>query len=525
MKTSFYFKLIACTFLFCIRMFAGKNEVYSQSINFNGLYSDSSFSSSFTSTIEMNTKMYSVGVVSSISGSGKKGYFIATDKFGNSLFKKKFKSPDTGYNSIAFSDLVQGGDYFYITGTLYKLDTTRERGYTVDPIVLKYDTLGNLIWYKSLDISSRYFYDLPKITYHLGRIRIVSSIVFEGPFLFDIKFRNIYLVFDTNGNYLDSEIYWNFGNYPFEFITDNIPLENGKMILTGFRSFSKPQYRDNGLVFKVDSLGRTIWQKYYGDTAIKHHLISAVKLKDGNVLACGYKARITDSTGLNKHYDAWLVKLNPINGDTIWTKTVKSFYYSSASMIFELNSGDLILAGGKVEVGRYDPVAEIMRTDHQGNLLWTKRYDWGTDSIALKTTFETVYSIIQTENGGLVLSGNAQGINPIVQQSGWLLKLDSNGCLVAGCGSVGIVEYEVFSSLTFKAYPNPAQDRVQLAGELQDGDVVTLYDFTGKILHQQVINSSEIPEIAVSEYANGIYLLSLYRSGYNKATQKLVIAR
>ena len=167
-----------------------------------------------------------------------------------------------------------------------------------------------------------------------------------------------------------------------------------------------------------------------------------------------------------------------------------------------------------------------MRLDSNGNKLWVKRYGWPADTITTQPSGENIYDFIKTSDGGYMIVGDARGYNtPTPQQSGWLLKLDSNGCLVAGCGSVGLVEYEVFSSLTFKAYPNPAQDRVQLAGELQDGDVITLYDFTGKILYQQVINSSEMPEIAVSEYANGIYLLSLYRSGYNKATQKLVIAR
>ncbi len=500
-------------------------EAFSQLITFNNLYSDSNISLSFQSTTEVNSKLYSVGVVSTNPYIGIRGLFLVTDKSGNILLKKKLNLIDSGFYNFGFTDIIKGGDYFYISGTIYKPDFTQFRGYTIDPILAKYDTIGNLIWYKTYDFGSRYVLDLPNLTFVNGRINMVYNIVYDSQIIFDTRFRAAYLSIDTNGILQNSQSFNQVFSNRFEGFLDILLNNNNEMILTGFKSIDGSGASHDGYMVKVDSVGSIIWQKYYGQVGLKEHLNNSTYLKDGNILACGLKASSIDTNGfLNKTY-TWLVKLDPFDGDTIWTKTVNSFYYSAGSKVFELKNGDLIIFDGEIEFNTPKQYAQFMRLDSQGNLLWTKRYDWYNDSIAVNTTTERIYDFIQTSDGGYLIVGDAVHNTPNFQQSAWLLKLDSNGCLVAGCGSVGIVEYEVFNTLTFKAYPNPAQDEVTISGELQDGDVITFFDFTGKLLEQRIINLSEIPTFDVSNYANGIYLLQLYRSGYKSATQKFVIAK
>ena len=431
------------------------------------------------------------------------------------------------HNPLILTKIVNIDNYFYASEIIGKLESNVAFGYTYDPILIKYDTLGNLIWYRNDYRSTNHlFYNSYDLKYLNENLIHVGNTLYIDTQANPKGVNSVIILMDTSGNVIKQQEFDFSISDKFETARDFEPLPNGNFLLTGQLSNNGNGGKRNGFLSKLDSAGNVIWFKSYGEQGRLEDLNSVIVIADGNYLACGWRARDENPTGEQAAWDAWLVKVNPLIGDTIWTKTVNGAFFNAGIKVFKLANKDLILGG---EGGNADSAisdAQIIRLDSNGNKLWVKRYGWPADTITTQPSGENIYDFIKTSDGGYIIVGDARGYNtPTPQQSGWLLKLDSNGCLVAGCGSVGLVEYEVFSSLTFKAYPNPAQDQVQLAGELQDGDVITLYDFTGKILYQQVINSSEIPEIAVSEYANGIYLLSLYRSGYNKATQKLVIAR
>ncbi len=481
----------------------------------------------FKNSLEINNKYYTVGGLLDYTTFSKDGYIVCVDKNGTEIFSKQQKDVDSLDNPLILSNIVNIDNYLFASGIVGKLDSNVAFGYTYDPILIKYDTLGNVIWtrkdYRTSNRLFNYSYDLKFLNqnlYHIGNTLYVDAQANPK------SVNSVIILMDTSGNVIKQQEFDFSISDKFETARDFAPLPSGEFLLSGQLSNNGNGGKRNGFLSKLDSAGNVIWFKSYGEVGRLDDLNSVTVLADGNYLACGWRARDENPTGEQSAWDAWLVKVNPLNGDTIWTKTVNAAYYNYFIKTFEQPNGDLITAGGGGYADSANADAQIMRLDSLGNKLWVKRYGWPFDTITFNTSAENIYDFIQTSDGGYMIVGDARRYNtPTPQQSGWLLKLDSNGCLLAGCGSVGLVEYEVFSTLTFKAYPNPAQDRVQLAGELQDGDVITLYDFTGKILHHQVINSSEIPEIAVSEYANGIYLLSLYRSGYNKATQKLVIAR
>ena len=483
--------------------------------------------SNFYSSKELNNNFYSVGWLLNYSNFTDRGYFVKTDKNGNEIFKTYLQEGDSLSTTLLFKQIVAKDDYLYASGIVILNDTSYQRGYSRDPILVKYDTLGNVIWYrKDYRAPLRHYFYSNSLTIVGNQLINVGDNIKENTQGQTIG-QNIYIFWmDTFGNVMQQkELDFSISD-KFETARNFQPLDDGGFLLTGQLSNNGNGSQRNGFMARMDSAGNTIWFKSYGDVGRLDDLYSASKLEDGNYLASGWRARDEDLIGVNSAWDAWLVKVNPLNGDTIWTKTVNAAYANYFLKTFEQSNGDLIIGGGGGNADSANADAQIMRLDSLGNKIWVKRYGWPFDKITYDVSRENIYDFIQTSDGGYMIVGDGRGYNtPTPQQSGWLLKLDSNGCLVAGCGSVGMVEFEVFKALTFTAYPNPAQNEVSISGELQDGDVITFFDFTGKLLEQRSINSSELPTFDVSNYANGIYLLQLYRSGYNKTMQKLMIAR
>jgi len=112
-------------------------------------------------------------------------------------------------------------------------------------------------------------------------------------------------------------------------------------------------------LFKVDSLGNYQWNRTFGGSGVEQGY-SVVQTSDSGYAICGY---------------------------------TNSFGY-----------------------GGYD--AYVIRTDKNGDTLWTRTY--GT------TDWDFVYSIKQTTDSGFVLAGNSYGDTAGISQS-WVLKLSPNG--------------------------------------------------------------------------------------------------
>ena len=53
------------------------------------------------------------------------------------------------HNPLILTKIVNIDNYFYASEIIGKLESNVAFGYTYDPILIKYDTLGNLIWYRN----------------------------------------------------------------------------------------------------------------------------------------------------------------------------------------------------------------------------------------------------------------------------------------------------------------------------------------------------------------------------------------
>ena len=100
------------------------------------------------------------------------------------------------------------------------------------------------------------------------------------------------------------------------------------------------------------------------------------KLTDGNILEVGIKSPTTQD------YALFAIKLNPINGDTIWSKSInKSHYIFSNICADELTNGDIIIVANiKDSISTIDtPKVAIVSLNNAGNLNWSKIYFYPTN--------------------------------------------------------------------------------------------------------------------------------------------------
>jgi hypothetical protein len=195
--------------------------------------------------------------------------------------------------------------------------------------------------------------------------------------------------------------YWR-GNFESAWSIEE--LAGGGYIVAG-RTQVLPNANPDVYILRTDANGDTLWTRRYGWDLIDEPN-QVRETSDGNYIVVGKTQAILDST-----YYVLLLKIAP-TGDTLWTRTYgQGYWYSYGLSVAEVSSGGYILAGG---VGTYSHSTQafLIRTDADGDTLWTKLH--GT------INQEEIWSIQETYDGGFIGSGG-------VSQDFYLLRTDANG--------------------------------------------------------------------------------------------------
>ncbi|MCE9538265.1 MAG: hypothetical protein K8R85_03485, partial [Bacteroidetes bacterium] len=165
---------------------------------------------------------------------------------------------------------------------------------------------------------------------------------------------------------------------------------DGGFIITG-GSFNG-MFKDVCLV-KTNSYGDTIWTKIYQriDAGYLSAEGSAVlQTTDGGFIISGYTNNFSNG---NYNYDVYLIKTTS-NGDTLWTKTFGGSGNDFGYSIQQTIDGGYVITGVTNSFNSANN-AYLIKTDTNGNLLWSKTYEGGI----------SVFSVEQTLQGGFIIAG------------------------------------------------------------------------------------------------------------------------
>jgi hypothetical protein len=189
--------------------------------------------------------------------------------------------------------------------------------------------------------------------------------------------------------------------------------DSGYVMIGKTNSFGGGGY--DGLLTKINKRGNVVWSKTVGGSG-NDELSSINRTSDNGFIVCGATRSFGNAAG-----DAWLIKLDAA-GTIQWSKK-----YGDGNSDGQLGTNAVQLSdGGYAMCGIYrwangsGGVAQsfVVRTDGQGNVLWSKQY-------TLIGASDDAYGIFEDGNS-LLVGGIYNGGSTYMD--GYLMKLDkSNG--------------------------------------------------------------------------------------------------
>ena len=152
----------------------------------------------------------------------------------------------------------------------------------------------------------------------------------------------------------------------------------------------------------------TLWTRTFGGTGTDNAACVRPTL-DGNYVVAG----TTQSFGAD---DIYLIKINP-QGDTLWTRVLDFGNIEQANSVWPTPDGGYLIAGSILYMDMGNQALLLVKTNGQGDTLWTRAYSAGW------TNYATVVKPIP--GGGYIVAGAASAATG--DNDMYLLKINSSG--------------------------------------------------------------------------------------------------
>jgi hypothetical protein len=368
-----------------------------------------------------------------------------------------------------------------------------------DVYLIKTDTHGDTLWTRTFGGTGRDYGFSVQQTADDGFI-IAGSTHSYGAGLDDV-----YLVkTDADGDTIWTRTYG--GSTIDEGWSVQQTADSGYIIAGCTKSFGAGWY--DVYVIKTDSRGDTLWTRTYGGASDEGGY-SIRQTADGGYIVAGE----TQSFG-SGGTDVYLVRTNG-DGDTVWTRTFGGTSIECGFSVQQTVDGGYIVAGETRSQGAGASDVYLIRTDANGDTLWTKvfgdsSYDWAG-------------SVQQTPDGGYIVAGLTESYGAGGRDF-YLIKTDS-------LGRTAVEEPKVTptrpSALSLTCEPNPCRGTTRISFKPQASSpkllTLRLYDTQGcMVLSHQVSTSSFL--LSTSDLPSGIYLARL-DYGTQHASARLILQR
>lgn len=208
---------------------------------------------------------------------------------------------------------------------------------------------------------------------------------------------------DSNGDTLWTKTYGG----PSDEIGYSVRLTmDGGFIIAGFTESYGAGNQDVYLI-KTDAEGNAIWSETYGDAGLNYGK-SVASTTDGGYIVVGRTHAPKES------YVLYMIKTDS-EGDTIWTKTYAGV---EGNYVVQTTDGGYIVVGN-TEYQAGDSDAWLLKTDSLGDTLWVKTYGG--------SGYDLGYSVQQTTDGGYIITGESRSYGTSGTGDVWLIKTDTVG--------------------------------------------------------------------------------------------------
>ncbi|KGE85161.1 hypothetical protein IX84_29215 [Phaeodactylibacter xiamenensis] len=324
-------------------------------------------------------------------------------------------------------------------------------------------------------------------------------------------------------------------------------------------------------VMALDLEGNILWERFYaGEYGLIRSRDLAV-LENGNVVIVYRECLSYQSCGSGIDKRLRLLCIDP-DGNELWTSTIGEYYLSGAQTenVIELDNSQLLVsffreigqgvrrapvllwvspegevlqqydfefvslgnyisdlflteAGNIIGVGAsntylgedfYGGVGWVFSMTQSGELNWERMYLDNSGGLHLGV----LNCGIETEDGGLIFGGFLED-TILLQQTAWLLKLDSAGCYHPNCEEgLQFVDVEEVAAppssvSTYRVYPNPISGgavlQLEALVDMPRAARAQWMDAYGRHLAEHALDPLPLQNIPVGDWPPGVYFLRL----------------
>ena len=269
-------------------------------------------------------------------------------------------------------------------------------------------------------------------------------------------------------------------------------------------------------MFRLDSVGNILWDSSYGGSGNEWISQAILDPRDSSILINGTTwSNNYMVTGYHGDGDYWVIKTDK-NGKLLWEKCLGDSLLQDAYGICTTPTGYMVYGNTNPgPIGHSD--ALIYQLDSIGNIITKKLFGGSSyETPASIFTFKTGFiatgecsspSITEGINVGMLANDNYDAYFSFLSNTPSLIK---------------DIKEENNNELII--YPNPATSLINIANYTQGNFEVSIIDLSGKRVYLNYFHKKESKiEIEVRDWAKGTYFVKMKSETGNTTTQKIFI--
>ncbi len=389
------------------------------------------------------------------------------------------------------------------------------------PMLWRFDALGDTLWTKT------YVDSVPAIAYGACRTRD-GGYMLVGVVTVQRRTRGLSCLWrlDSAGNLVWRKYYGSRAENVTRYVT---PTPDGGFVASGLARTPVGGLSSSSYVYKVDSAGTLLWQRFYGTAGVSNGAGALVVTRDGNYIlpaALGRPPINGEFRGQHVIY-----KISP-TGQLLWQRVVgRERGIPNPHQTLELADGSLIVAGdqtdGDTATVETPVTAFIYKLCADGDTVWLRAYR----KLTGLSSDNYQMGLIATPDGGFLGTGYLFPSRPDTgSYDGWAFRIDSLGYLQAGGAPparvcprpTGTAAPGPVGPPLVGVRPNPApHGRFTLSGA--GGAAATVHDALGRPVWRGRLPAEAETALDLSTAPPGLYLLRLAWPDGRATTFKLVI--
>lgn len=470
-------------------------------------------------------------------------FIVKYDSSGNVLWAKSIGG--AGYEQgLGISSDINGN--VYLTGsfgsTSLTIDTTTlANSGGQDIIVVKYNSLGNVLWVRSSGGSS---WDVGNSisTDANGNIFITgyfgTSITFETTTLTSVGNNDIFVAkYDSSGNAVWAKSAGGTSLDNGSCINADI---NGNVFVSGyfassFITFGTTILTNSGsrdtYIVKYDSSGNIIWAKSAGGTGLDGSSSISSDI-NGNVYVTGIFASPSisfETTTLTNAsidtLDIFIVKYDA-SGNVIWAKSIGGNKDEESGGISVDTNENVYLVGSFLSLTLSLQSATITNTG--GTDIFIIKFDSLGNELFTKSTYgaydDWSYSVSADNYGNALIAGRFKS-SSVIFGTTTLINTDNSGStdeiFVAKLGN-NITETNIIEKNNdFLLYPNPSKGKLVI--ENINFNLIEIYNISGEKIYHSANKQLNSLMIDISNVPVGIYFYKILSTKHILSTGKIII--